>query len=151
LGGTSFANIEIRAVQEESLYGKTDATTSKARAVAPTLMGAGSIAYSGPWNRIGSVSSMPSDICRRAMTSDRHAVDAFLPNIEPDAGKNLDALAEAKPHTQFSTTSENAVSFKVDRSIDTETSCILSFMRVPHSKSTSSDLALGRAHAKTPK
>ena len=49
---------------------------------------------------------MLSDISRRATTSDRHAVDAFLPNIEPDAGKDLDALAEAKPHTQSSTRSE---------------------------------------------
>jgi len=57
---------------------------------------------------------MLSDVCRRSTTSDRHAVDAFLPNIEPDAGKNFDALAEAKTHTQFSTTSENAVSFEVD-------------------------------------
>jgi hypothetical protein len=39
---------------------------------------------------------------------DRHAVDAFLPNIEPDAGKEFDALAEAKPHTQFFRTNEKA-------------------------------------------
>jgi hypothetical protein len=78
---------------------KTKATTSDARAVASTLMGAGSIAYSGARDRVGSVSSMLSDICRSATTSDRNAADAFIPNIESDAGKNLDALAEAKPHT----------------------------------------------------
>jgi hypothetical protein len=77
-------------------------------------MRAGSIAYSGARNRIGSVSTMLSDVCRRSTSTDRHAADAFLPNIEPDAGKNFDALAEAKTHTQFSTTSENAVSFEVD-------------------------------------
>ena len=44
---------------------------------------------------------MLSDICHRSTSTDRDAVDAFLPHIEPDTGKNLDALAEAKPHTQF--------------------------------------------------
>jgi hypothetical protein len=91
---------------------------------------------------------MPSDICRRAMTSDRHAVDAFLPNIEPDAGKNLDALAEAKPHTQFSTTSEKAASSEVGRATDAVKICFLSFIRFPDYKSTSSQLTLGMARAK---
>ena len=41
---------------------------------------------------------MLADIFCRATTADRQTVDAFPPNIEPDAGKDLDALAEAKPH-----------------------------------------------------
>jgi hypothetical protein len=74
---------------------KAKAATSEARTVSSALTRTGSIAYSGARNRIGSVSTMLSDICRRSTSTDRHAVDAFLPNIEPDAGKDLDALAEA--------------------------------------------------------
>jgi hypothetical protein len=92
---------------------------------------------------------MLSYVRRSSTTSDRHAVDAFLPNIEPDTGKDFDALAESKAHTQLSMTSENAVSFKVDRSIGTAKSCFLSFMRFSHCKSTTCEPALGRAHAKT--
>jgi hypothetical protein len=122
---------------------KPKAATSEARAVASALMGAGSIAYSGARDRVGSVSSMLSDICRSAPTSDRHAVDAFLPNVEPDTGKDLGALAESKPHTQFSMTSENVASFEVDRLINAAKICFLSFMRIPESRSTSYKLALG--------
>jgi hypothetical protein len=91
---------------------------------------------------------MLPDVCRRSTSSDRHAVDAFVPNIEPDPGKDLDALAEAKPHTQFSTTSENAASSGVGRATVAAKICFLSFMRFPHCKSTSRQPALGRAHAK---
>jgi len=87
--------------------------------------------------------TMLSDICRRSTTSDRHAVDAFLPNIEPDAGKNLDAFAKAKPHTQFSTTSEKAASSEVGGATDAVKNCFLSFIGFPHCKSTGCESALG--------
>jgi len=112
-------------------------------------MGAGSIAYSGTRNRIGSVSTMLSNICCSATSAHRHAVDAFLPNIEPDTRKDLDALAEAKAHTQFSRMSKKAASSEVGRATDTAKSWFLSLMRFPDGRSTSCDLALGRAHAKT--
>ena len=78
---------------------KTQAETSHARAVAPVLMGPRSVAYSGSRDRVSSVSTVLSNVGRSAAASDRHAVNAMLPNIEPDAGKDLDTLAEAKPHT----------------------------------------------------
>jgi hypothetical protein len=95
------------------------------------------------------VSTMLSDICRSATTSDRHAVDAFLPNIEPDDGKEFDALAEAEPHTHFSTTSKNAASSEAGRATDAAKICFLSFIPFPPCKSTNREAALGRAHAKT--
>jgi hypothetical protein len=62
---------------------------------------------------------------------DRNAVDAFPPNIEPNAGKDLDALPEAKAHIQFSTTSEKAASSEVDLATDTAKSCFPTFMPFP--------------------
>jgi hypothetical protein len=41
---------------------------------------------------------MLANVGRSAAAADRYAVNAMLPNIEPDAGKDLDTLAEAKTH-----------------------------------------------------
>jgi hypothetical protein len=89
-------------------------------------MGAGSVAYSGARNRVGSVSTMLSDICRRSTSADRHAVDASLPEVEPDAGKNLDTLAEAtslepalgRPHLKALLNSEDLTPSRKDAKIE---------------------------------
>jgi hypothetical protein len=87
---------------EDSQSDKTpqaEAQASQARTVAPVLMGTRSVAYSGPRDRIGRVSTMFANVGGSAAAADRHAANSMLPNIEPDAGKDLDTLAEAKAHT----------------------------------------------------
>jgi hypothetical protein len=105
---------------------KAKAATSEARTVSSALTRTGSIAYSGARNRVGSVSTMLSDICRRSTSADRHAVDASLPEVEPDAGKNLDTLAEAtslepalgRPHLKALLNSEDLTPSRKDAKIE---------------------------------
>jgi hypothetical protein len=62
-------------------------------------MGAGSVAYSGPGDRVSGMSTVFTNVGGNAVASNRHTIDAALSNIEPNAGQDFDALAEAKPHT----------------------------------------------------
>jgi hypothetical protein len=60
-------------------------------------MGAGSITYSGARNGVGGVSPMLSDICRRSTTTNRHAVDAFLPTLNLMPGRIFMLLRKRNP------------------------------------------------------